>query len=181
MANYGVAGPVTLLRDDGSTVQCWELYRKKRVKGGLIDSTYFDIWTFKRCYPKSATLRDRLWDVTVPKCEYIGIVKRWGQKMFHWQVTLRVERRSYTCDFYCGMGWVEADKLTPRTPTLHEVLCSLQLDCFAATDTLEQYVSEFGDSPTAAKTWRACRKLRTSIERLFGSRYESFLNERLEC
>lgn len=40
MANYG-------LRDCGD---CWELYRRKPVKGGLIKSAYFDKETYERIF-----------------------------------------------------------------------------------------------------------------------------------
>ena len=52
MANYGVrAKPVTVENSRGIEHTCWELYRKRPVKHGLVDSTFFDTTTFQRIMP----------------------------------------------------------------------------------------------------------------------------------
>jgi hypothetical protein len=54
MANYGVkTAPVTVCRYDGTTAECWELFRRKAVQpSGLSSSAFFDINTFERVIPK---------------------------------------------------------------------------------------------------------------------------------
>lgn len=48
MRNYGVSRkPVFVKTRHGEEVECWELYRKRPVKHGLRDSTYFCVKTFK--------------------------------------------------------------------------------------------------------------------------------------
>jgi hypothetical protein len=60
MANYGVRS-ATVRTDEwiGNEhtgrvieVECWELYRRRPVKHGLMSSTYFSKATYKRVYPK---------------------------------------------------------------------------------------------------------------------------------
>jgi hypothetical protein len=52
MANYGVrAKPVTVANSRGIEHTCWELYRKRAVKHGLGDSTFFDTTSLKRIIP----------------------------------------------------------------------------------------------------------------------------------
>jgi len=53
MQNYGVRGPVEVVRCDGSTVECWELYRRKPVKYGLRRSAFFECGTFNKVNPTS--------------------------------------------------------------------------------------------------------------------------------
>jgi len=46
MSNYGVRSkPVKI-----NGVDCWELYRKKSVRGGLSGSAYFNCETFERVH-----------------------------------------------------------------------------------------------------------------------------------
>ena len=51
MRNYGVTS-ATVTTYDGTNVECWELYRRKPVKGGLQKSAYFCKATFRRVHPK---------------------------------------------------------------------------------------------------------------------------------
>ena len=51
--NYGVRSkPVTITTSRGEEIQCWELYRRKPVKGGLWASAYFEVETFERKIPR---------------------------------------------------------------------------------------------------------------------------------
>jgi len=51
MHNYGVrAQPLSIIDDNGVTHSVWELYRKRPVKHGLNNPTYFLIDTFKVIY-----------------------------------------------------------------------------------------------------------------------------------
>jgi hypothetical protein len=54
MANYGVkTAPVKVCRYDGTTADCWELFRRKAVQpSGLSSSAFFEINTFERVFPK---------------------------------------------------------------------------------------------------------------------------------
>ena len=45
----------TVLDIRDSTIECFELYRKKRVKFGLQNSSYFDCKTFKKVITLGAT------------------------------------------------------------------------------------------------------------------------------
>lgn len=49
MRNYGVTETV-IINSTGNLVDCWELYRKRPVKHGMIDSAYFCKETFKRIF-----------------------------------------------------------------------------------------------------------------------------------
>lgn len=51
MANYGVRYATVDTYSDG-LVEVWELYRKRRVNGGLESSAYFCPLTFARVHPK---------------------------------------------------------------------------------------------------------------------------------
>jgi hypothetical protein len=51
MRNYKVSGPVDVRRYSGETVECWELERRKPVKGGLNSSAFFSIHDFRRIIP----------------------------------------------------------------------------------------------------------------------------------
>jgi hypothetical protein len=51
MQNYGVRA-TKIENYKSEIVECWELYRKKSVKHGLIESAYFDKITFNRIFAK---------------------------------------------------------------------------------------------------------------------------------
>ena len=54
MGNYYVpAATVEIETWSGETHTCYELQRRKPVKGGLTESAYFDIATFDRVLPKN--------------------------------------------------------------------------------------------------------------------------------
>lgn len=54
MRNYGVCSkPVIIKSQWGYSVECWELFRKKPVIGGLQSSSFFDIDTFVHIIPAS--------------------------------------------------------------------------------------------------------------------------------
>ena len=48
-SNYNAAGEYAA---DGVTVEVWELFRKRPVKHGLMNSAWFAKDTFKRVFPK---------------------------------------------------------------------------------------------------------------------------------
>lgn len=53
MSNYGVrSATIETWSDKEHYVEVWELYRKRPVKNGLIDSAYFRKDTFARVYVK---------------------------------------------------------------------------------------------------------------------------------
>jgi len=47
MSNYGVR-KVKMDTDSEKDIECWELWRRKPVNGGLTSSAYFNAKTFKR-------------------------------------------------------------------------------------------------------------------------------------
>ena len=50
MRNYGVR-QVQIIDRRGSTIDAWELYRRRPVKHGLQSSSYWDAETFRRVFP----------------------------------------------------------------------------------------------------------------------------------
>lgn len=81
----------------------------------------------------------------------------------HYRVTLRGPGGSYTFDFWGSRADQEANK----TPTEYDVLACLEWNC---ADTFEDFCSELGyeqDSRKALKTFRACLRQRTALERIF--------------
>jgi hypothetical protein len=52
MANYYVpVNPVMVKRCSGEVVECWELQRRKPVKHGLCESSYFSVEAYSRVLP----------------------------------------------------------------------------------------------------------------------------------
>ncbi len=51
MSNYGVR-KATVTNYLGESIEAWELYRRRPVKHGLMDSAYFDSKTYSRVFPK---------------------------------------------------------------------------------------------------------------------------------
>ena len=52
MSNYGVRGPIQAVNNSGETVPVMELYRRRAVKHGLQNSTYFNAVTWEREFIK---------------------------------------------------------------------------------------------------------------------------------
>jgi hypothetical protein len=53
MSNYGVRQPVEIETHGGQKVKAFELFRRRPVKHGLKNSTYFNAETFERVFPKN--------------------------------------------------------------------------------------------------------------------------------
>ena len=51
MSNYGVRQPQPVTLRDGSTVEAYELTRRRPVKHGLQESAWFQAETFARVFP----------------------------------------------------------------------------------------------------------------------------------
>lgn len=52
MKNYGVR-PVTITTITGDTVDCWELYRRRKTSKGLTSSAYFQRDTLEQRWPQN--------------------------------------------------------------------------------------------------------------------------------
>lgn len=59
MANYGVsARPVTVTTHGGTVAECWQLYRRRKVRSGLSGSAYFACDDYRRVFPHKVTFAD---------------------------------------------------------------------------------------------------------------------------
>ena len=65
MRNYGVRQPRLITTVLGESVMCYELYRRRPVKGGSQSSAFFCAETFKRVFPH----REYTAEVTCPECQ----------------------------------------------------------------------------------------------------------------
>lgn len=122
---------------------------------------------------------------------------------YQWRITLTFEGRSWSTNFYMGLGNAVTERfgrgipatgemlraasgkhtlgyahVSPRTPTAPEVLQSLQHDCASAEHLLfEDFAAEYGydtDSRAAEAIWRQCIEIKGQLQKLFRGDFETF-------
>lgn len=109
-------------------------------------------------------------DVTYGATMPYDLQDKWQREAHGYRVTLKYQRRRYTCNFW--MGSAHTDE-----PTSADVLNSLLLDASADAMSFEDWCSDFGaepDSRKAERTYRACLKAAKGIKRLLGADYDRF-------
>lgn len=130
-----------------------------------------------------------------------------------WLVTLGFEGRTFDQEYRMGTGlvdyhrrnptnwqdWNKAEKerrikydhfgpgrdaiITPKQPTLRDVLSSLRLDVSSADQSFEDFCSDFGedsDSRKAYKLYETCREIMFKLRTFFGARYTEFVDTEWE-
>lgn len=94
-----------------------------------------------------------------------------GDKLMNaYKVTLKHAGKSFTTDFYTGLGW-------DRKPSAADVLGSLVLDATCDVSTFEDFCSEFGydtDSRKAEATYKAIKATAPKIKHLLAPHFAEF-------
>ena len=96
---------------------------------------------------------------------------KWQQEANGYTVTLRYAKRSYTVDFWRGSGIY-------GEPTVKGVMECLLSDASSANEDFDSWCGEYGydtDSRRAEKIYKACKIIRSGLERLLGEDFETFL------
>lgn len=94
-----------------------------------------------------------------------------------WSVTLHHGDKTHTTEFKCGighyverLGWLDDVKAAEAAFTA-DVLACLLSDASNASETFEEWCSNFGysdDSMKAMEIYRACQKTRAALQRFLG-------------
>jgi len=96
----------------------------------------------------------------------------WQQNANAYRLELIYQHRRYQFDYWQGVG-IKTD------PTAEGCLESLQLDSQAGGQTFEDFCADTGanrDSRHEERIWKACKKVRREIQKLFGKDFEAFMS-----
>jgi len=88
-----------------------------------------------------------------------------------WRVTLRLGRRSLSCDFFGGAAVGE--------PSAADVISSLLLDGSSGEESFSDFCANLAydeDSRKAHEMWRSCRSMAPKIRKFLGDDYDAFLH-----
>lgn len=95
----------------------------------------------------------------------------WQLKANDWRITLRYKGRSYSFDYWQGVG-------IKKDPQIETVMDNLLSNTLVDRIAFEDWVSEYGyssDSRKAERIYKACVKQTKAVKRLLGNDYEQFL------
>jgi hypothetical protein len=100
-------------------------------------------------------------------------------KCHGWHVTLRYEGRSYSCDYFTGIGNVEYKngESVPIPPTAADVVYSLCIDASVGLQSFEEMCSDMGydpDSRKAFQLWESCQRIAARFKAFLDDDFEAF-------
>lgn len=93
----------------------------------------------------------------------------WQKKANDYSLTLKYGRRTFTFDWWQGIG-------INGEPTISSVMPNLFMDASVDGD-FNGFCAEFGydaDSRKAEAIWNACKRTRKALKRVFGEQYGHF-------